>query len=403
MVGHRAVFSKISNIAIVAALAATLVSCTGGPEPSDGVLEVSPQASRLDEAVHIKVTGLSSGQQIALTATGTGLDGQTWSSRATFRAGDNGVVDLDRDAPVSGDYSGVDGMGLIAAMVPTSSAPAAAEGPAASLQVPQASPVTVAVTDGPTVQLSRVAVADGVTSQQLTVTEHGVAGLLLTPAAATGTGVLLIGGPDDRVSTTAMALMLAANGYPALAVEYFNAPDLPAELRNVPIEYFATAASKLPGPVRVVGSSRGSEAALLLSALYPSLVAGTVIAAPADKINLGFPNGGYAWVFGNAPRMDIPYSAIVGPVLAIAGTEDAVWPSAENVTRLSEQLGDRLESLVIEGAGHDVLGAPYVSSKPDSVHPVTGEPFYVGGTRQANEQACREAWAALLEFLAPSS
>lgn len=393
---------------MAAVLASTLAACTGEPEQREGVLEVTPQESLFDEPVHIRVTDLAPGQQIELTATGTGLDGATWSARATFTADGNGVVDLERDAPDSGDYRGVDGMGLIAAMRPRRAAPDpsatasdAPEGEPALGEVPTATAITLAVTDGDQAEISRVAVAPGVTVQTLTVAEHGVAGLLATPAEPAGAGVLLIGGAEGGTAAlAATALMLAARGYPALAVEYFDAPGLPSELRDIPIEYFATAAGKLPGPVRVVGISRGSEAALLLSALYPDLVAGTVIGAPPAAINLGFPSGGYAWTLGNTPRLEIPFAAIDGPVLAVAGTNDAVWPSAENVTRLAEQLGDRMESIVIDGAGHDVLGVPYLGADAEILHPVSARLVHMGGSRQVNEQARRETWSALLEFLA---
>ena len=389
---------QVLNIGITLALAATLVACTSEPERREGVLEVSPRVSLLDEAVHIRVTGLSAGQRIELSATGPSLDGTTWSASATFRAGDDGVVDLERDAPESGDYTGVDAMGLVAAMTAPAGAPAPAPMPA---ELAADHTITVAVTDGASAQLSRVAIAPGVTYQQLTAAEHGVAGILFTPAQPAGAGVLLIGGAEGGVSPSmvGLGLMLAAHGYPALALAYFDAPGLPGELRDVPVEYFAAAATKLPGPVRVVGVSRGSEAALLLSSLYPELVAGTVVAAPPGRINLGFPNGGYAWTYGNVPRLDIPYNAISSPVLAVAGTSDTIWPSADNVTNLGDQLGDRLETLVVEGAGHDVLGLPYLGTKPVAPHPVIGEPASRGGDRQTNEQARRQSWAALLAFL----
>jgi dienelactone hydrolase len=393
--------TKLLSMAMVMALAATLVACTGGPEQRAGAIDVTPAVSLGDEPVHVRVTGLAGGEQVELTATATGLDGATWSSSATFTADGSGVVDLDRDAPDFGDYRGVDGMGLIAAMAPPASTEPSGGVPSFDA-LPDDYPITVAVSDGPQVEVSRVAVAPGVTVSPLRVEEGGVAGVLAAPAEPAGPGVLLIGGSEGGISPTllAMALMLAAHGYPALAVAYFNAPGLPGELRDIPIEYFANAAARLPGPVRVVGYSRGSEAALLLSALYPQLVGGTVIAAPADRIYLGFPNGGYAWVFGNIPRLEIPFSSIAGPVLAFAGTADAVWPSADNLTRLSEQLGDRLQSLVVDGAGHDILGVPYASSDPVTIHPVTGHPVQMGGTRQSNEQARRQTWSRLLEFLA---
>lgn len=396
---------------MAAVLASTLVSCTGKTEEREGVLVVTPSETVDDEPVHIRVTDLAPGQQIELTATATGLNGAIWSASATFTADGDGVVDLDRDAPISGDYRGVDGMGLIAAMAPgpaptPTSTPTSSEAPASRsiADRPRDYQITVAMTGGRQVKITRVVIKPDVTVQELTVAEDGVAGVLATPAEPAGAGVLLIGGSEGGVLATAtMALMLANHGYPTLAVSYFNSPGLPSELRDIPIEYFVTAANKLPGPVRVVGFSRGSEAALLLSALYPHLVAGTVLGAPAAKINLGFPNGGFAWTYGSTPRLDIPFDAIAGPVLAFAGSKDAVWPAADNIASLAEELGDRLESIVVDGAGHDVLGVPYLGADTEILHPVSGRRIQMGGSRQLNEQARRQTWTALLEFLAETA
>src|SRR6266851_5729279 len=61
-----------------------------------------------------------------------------WHSTADFIANAAGVVDLQRDAPVSGSYAGVEPMGLLWSMVPAS-APTSFGG--ASLQ-----PLTVTFT-----------------------------------------------------------------------------------------------------------------------------------------------------------------------------------------------------------------------------------------------------------------
>ena len=49
--------------------------------------------------------------------------GQRWRGEATFAADGDGVVDLDRSAPVSGSYGGADGMGLFWSMRPATGDP----------------------------------------------------------------------------------------------------------------------------------------------------------------------------------------------------------------------------------------------------------------------------------------
>jgi dienelactone hydrolase len=388
---------KLVNAMLAGLLAATLVGCHGSAGPT-GVLEVTPIQSLVDEPVHVRVTGLNPGQRIALSASMPELEGARWASRATFTAGADGVVDLDRDAPDAGDYSGVDGMGLIASM--------AVQGPAtttgASAETDGGFVLRISLSGGASIDLRRVVLASAVTTHELTIAADRVSGLLALPAHPTGPGVLLIGGSEGGLSKsmTWVAEVLAAHGYPALAIAYFHAPGLPGELQNIPIEYFATAARLLPGPVRVVGYSRGSEAAMLLSGLYPDLVAGAVLVSPAASVHVGFPNGGNAWTYHGAAQTQIPFDAIAGPVLAFVGTDDQIWPSGSYVQTLQYRLGQRLDTLEVDGAGHEMLGVPYLSFDPAVTQPLTGEQLDLGGTRLGDEQARRQTWAALLHFLA---
>ena len=76
--------------------------------------------------------------------------------------------------------------------------------------------------------------------------------------------MLVFGGSGGGLMTS--AALLAARGYPSLALAYFKAPGLPQTLHNIPLEYFAKALRVLraqpgvdPDHVLVVGESRGGE------------------------------------------------------------------------------------------------------------------------------------------------
>jgi dienelactone hydrolase len=121
--------------------------------------------------------------------------------------------------------------------------------------------------------------------------------------------VLVFGGSGGG-RMTSVAALLAARGYPSLALAYFKAPGLPQTLHNIPLEYFAKALRVLraqpgvdPDHVLVVGESRGGEAALLLSAYFPRLVNGVIAGVPSSVVNsaAGPDTGRPAWTLGAAP------------------------------------------------------------------------------------------------------
>jgi hypothetical protein len=133
-------------------------------------------------------------------------------------------------------------------------------------------------------------VAVGVVKKQLRPSSGGIYANLYLPkhTAVRRPAVLVLGGSDGGLTTSFAAALLAAHGYPSLALAYFKAPGLPEDLNNIPLEYFTKALRVLraqPGldhrHVLVAGVSRGSEAALLLGASFPRLVKGSSPAFPA--------------------------------------------------------------------------------------------------------------------------
>uniref|UniRef100_UPI001E61DB6D acyl-CoA thioesterase/BAAT N-terminal domain-containing protein n=1 Tax=Ralstonia syzygii TaxID=28097 RepID=UPI001E61DB6D len=81
--------------------------------PPPFALSVAPTDDLIDVPRRIVVTGLVPGAQVGIVAQTRRGNGVPWHSRAAFVADADGSVDLSRDAPVSGDYTGVDPMGLV--------------------------------------------------------------------------------------------------------------------------------------------------------------------------------------------------------------------------------------------------------------------------------------------------
>ena len=110
--------------------------------------------------------------------------------------------------------------------------------------------------------------------------EH--AGARQRPAVLVLTGAS--GGIDFQ-----MAPWVASQGYNVLSLGYFNATGLPADLLELPREYFVTAIEWLAKrhstrDVSVLGGSLGAEAALLIGSYYPDRVRVVVAWMPTHVV-----------------------------------------------------------------------------------------------------------------------
>ena len=94
--------------------------------------------------------------------------------------------------------------------------------------------------------------------------------------------LILLGGSEGGKSwsdQTEFIQELVGQGFCVLSLGYFGTGDLPADLRGIPLEYFAKAFHWLstqeglvvPNDYAVMGVSRGAELALLLGSRYPKL------------------------------------------------------------------------------------------------------------------------------------
>ncbi|MFD1084041.1 acyl-CoA thioesterase/bile acid-CoA:amino acid N-acyltransferase family protein [Micromonospora andamanensis] len=403
--------SRILPAVMVGLLVATMLGGDrgrgGGPRLH---LDVSPAVALADEPVRVRVRGLAARERVVVAAEAHDHAGHLWRAEVTFVADANGVVDVSRDAPVEGSYSGVDPMGLFWSMDPL-------DGDASYF-----APVWPHVRRDFAVRLSAVSggrepaavtvrrdwTAGEVSFTELTPTAHGVRGLLVLPPPEVPRrrGVLWLGGSEGGVGGLYDAPLLASRGHPVLCLGYFGASGLPDSLHDIPLEYFATAAELLApyssGEVVVTGYSRGTEAALLLAQQRPDLVRAVVVYAPSSVVHPGYPySGAPAWTYRGrpVPTGPIPVDRVDGPVLAIAGADDLLWDAPSYAAELLLALGGSPHRVLLyPDAGHGVGTFPYLPSK--TVHQGrTGEQTH-GGSRAGDAAARRDGWSEVLTFLA---
>ncbi len=421
------------------------------------MLSITPEDALIDQPRRIAVSGLAPGEDITLatrTVRGTGV---VWRSAASFRADAQGLVDLQRDAPVSGSYSGVSAMGLVWSQAPEQEGAARevfAEQPAAALSTE----VTLQRQAGPALQgrlVQRLA-GQGVTRRE--VREEGLVGTLFTPAGpGPHPAVLVLNGSGGGINEPRAALY-ASHGYAALALGYFKAPGLSDYISNTPLEYFETALHwlhrtlrPLNGFVALSGQSRGGELVLLLASLFPELVSavigyvpGAVVHSAQNACDPATGREGPAWTFRGQPlpnlwqnnrsaswapwdegpeprrhahalltalqdpeaveRARIRVENIRGPVLLLSASDDGSWPSSLYGRMVSERLAQfrhpyPVKQLDFEGAGHSIV-FPYVpTTQLVYAHPVSGRLSTTGGAPAPNAHADEASWLGVLRFL----
>jgi dienelactone hydrolase len=364
-------------------------------------LVVTPARALTDTPVNIRVTGLTAGQAVALTANTVDYYGNRWASRLPLKADSRGVVETKSN------------MKLFWSMTPTKNIPQAQR---TFLSKDEAMPVQLnALVGGRVVAtgtLMRSRIAADLKQSTTTLGREGFVGTFaIRPDRPPAPATLVLGGSNPGYFTS-LSLHLASNGYPSLSVGYWGMPGLPQTLENVPLEYFEKALRWLaaqpgvdPNRMAVIGLSRGEEAALLLAMHYPKLVHASVGCTGSEAVLAGFPSGPSAWTLGGkpVPLGAIPVEQIAGPVLVTGGGEDQIWPSALAVQRMVSRARTHgktnLAGDVYPSSGHGI-GCLLPNQPLTGLVEIGPNTFgSLGGTPVANEQATVKSWPRLLRFL----
>jgi hypothetical protein len=74
-------------------------------------IAIFPQKAPLDQSIKVVLSNLQPDELVMIEAVQSDSADQIWRSKVTFQADKNGMINLDKMAPVSGSYRGVDGMG----------------------------------------------------------------------------------------------------------------------------------------------------------------------------------------------------------------------------------------------------------------------------------------------------
>ena len=326
-------------------------------------LTVSPSRVLLDEAAAIQASGLQAGERVTIRSELNDGAGERWTAQADFLADAQGNLDLSKQAPQAGSYKEVSAMGLVWSMMPASKSARAYAAPR------DLGPQTVRFEllrkgqKAADAELVQDAVASGV--RRVAVREGPLRGILFLPAGGEKHHAILIVGGSNGGVPARQAAWLASRGFVSFALAYFHYDDLPAQLEEIPLEYFQKGLSWLLARPEVegnrpavMGTSRGGELVLQLGSMFPAIAA-VVAYVPAD---VRYPSccrdpGTPAWMWqGRAlpyllPRLGrgSPMAAVAtiaveqthGPILMMSGESDGIWHSSEMADDVVRRLHSR--------------------------------------------------------------
>jgi dienelactone hydrolase len=421
-------------------------------------ISVAPVEASLDQMVVIAVGDLEPGSRVRLRLRNHSLKAE---ASADFHAS-AGAVDTSAQAPIGGDYEGVDPSGLFWSARFDQGADAATMIAALATLEPVRYTAT-ALVGGEAVasfDFARRLVASGVVVTP--VREGRIRGTLFTPVGAANVpGVMVLGGSDGGNLYTFVAALLASHGMAALSLAYFDFDDLPTSMIEIPVEYFAEAVTWLRarpevGQRRVgaLGFSRGGEAALLLGATVPD-VAAVVALVPSSLTGGGISGTDFtamakpAWTLNGDPLpllppswdpasmkdvqeafaggkplaaragilrglesagsrvhdVAIPVERTHGAILMMSGEDDQLWPSTWFAQFAEARLANAgfqhpYEHRSYPGAGHFGCLPPNLPAATSMArHPVVPMLFDFGGTPRANAAASADLWPRIVRFL----
>ena len=271
---------------------------------------LTPTTGPIDEPLHGFVRGLPPGECVTVRAQLRDSRDMLWRSHLTLSAGPDGVATMDADA-------------LIASLT------LSPNDPRRPFDTTSALPFVVEFTAEyagrvmATSEAERVFVADDVLT--LRVRERGLSGVFYQPASIEPKpAVIVFGGSSGALAwSSQVAALLARRGFAALALAYFGFDELPAQLVEIPLEYFVVAYEWLiaqpgirPDALGLVGISRGAELALTLGSRLP-YVRSVVAYCPSSVAWSGLygdrPADLPAWTTSGRP---IAFSSLMTPSLS---------------------------------------------------------------------------------------
>lgn len=436
---------KLFTLGTILTLMFSLTSVVVSASKMDPKILIKPEKAVYGTPYSFKITGLNAMEKVLIKAVAVDKLNIRWESQVSFKADENGEIDLEKLVPVSGNYKKKDQFGLLWSMKPVNS-----KRPETVFMYDYEKGLKIKFylkdSSGKTISKELYRYYEDPKNKLKTIKleKDGLKGTLYSPKTSKKyPGVLVLGGSNGG-SINYLAKAIAYHGYSVLDLPYFKYPGLPKKMINIPIEYFHKAIgwirkqkSVKEGKIGLIGGSRGGELVLLLGSMFNEFnaIIGWVPAAhlwQGEEFSKIVPTWTYKgtslpylggmmskedmkklfsgqltsfreYFFKSLKTLDkdlikrsqIKVEKIKAPILLISGKVDQTWPSTE----FSEMIIDRLKKnnfkydykhFAAEGAGHQVFLPDFITATYRGFN---------GGSREAELHQSIRSWKETIDFL----
>ncbi len=375
-------------------------------------IDISPSEANFDEKVNITIKDCLKLKNVEVHLYRKTSLGYYLYSHAIYKSDEKGIIDLSKNKPISGFYSGVDQMGLFWSMklwdkledIPDFVKESKSPYQSFFVIKENSKIITKAV-------LSYYQFTD--LEDKIKIDDSKLIGEICIPKKDREKFPALIilhgSGGYNKHGYSEYASALAYHGYIGVTLGYFGVDPLPKKFKNIPLEYFERCIKYLEkceyidkNKIGVIGFSRGGELALLLASKFPQL-----------KVAISYAGSGKAmpdsWAYKGQTIRHLSQSIIEvekinGPVLLIDGQDDQVWPSPEFQSIAYERLKRNnhpfiYKHLTYQDAGHSIY-LPYLPTTVlEGKHPLAGVVLKYGGTPEGVAKANVLSWREVLDIL----
>lgn len=328
-----------------------------------------------------------------------------------YKSNDEGIIDLSKNKPISGFYSGIDQMGLFWSMklwdkledIPDFVKES--KSPYQSFFVIKENSKIITEAVFKYYQYKNL-------EEKIKIDDSKLIGEICIPKKNSKKFpalIILHGSGGYKYTRPEYAAALAYHGYASVLLGYFGVDPLPKDLKYIPLEYFERCIKYLEkceyidkNKIGVIGFSRGGELALLLASKFPQL-----------KIAISYSGSGKiypgSWTYKGKPVTQLTGTVIEaekinGPVLLIDGQDDQVHPASEFQSIAYERLKRNNHPFIYKhlsypNAGHSIY-LPYLPTTVlEGKHPLAGVVLKYGGTPEGVEKANVNSWREVLDML----
>ena len=417
-------------------------------------ISVIPEVALMDEKITIKLSGLNPKEKVTIQAETNEYycinrsceEKSIDESYAVFEADDNGNIDLSRQAPVEGCYSGINSMGLLEFMKLKNTINQKQPINLKDVNIDKGYIITfsVIIKDKIVIRKNHTRMYRHENVKCIDINEDNLVARYFTvdddiPKMA----IIVISGSEGGIEKAQItAGLLASHGYSALALCYFGLEGLPSTLEKIPLEYIENAIkwmekeqTVLSDKICIYGRSKGGELALLAATIFKQ-IKGVIANTPSSIVWQGLnennrPSKYSSWAYKGkeipylkinslaafkyitkkilkqsaeisdiyrsslsspkASECSIAVEKINGPILLMSGGNDEVWISktfCENIIERLEacEFKNNKEHYCYKNSGHFIT-LPYQGLR--------NEKYNVEAMANAN----KDSWNRTINFL----